>query len=65
MTHLRLYETPNLGVHQTGSSSQSPSMTFELSELGIFLLALFRTPQAVRLGAIQSSVRSATTSLPG
>jgi 2-iminobutanoate/2-iminopropanoate deaminase len=21
MTHLRLYETPNLGVHQTGSSS--------------------------------------------
>jgi hypothetical protein len=23
MTHLRLYETPNLGVHQTGSSSTS------------------------------------------
>ena len=27
MTHLRLYETPNLGVHQTGNSSDSVHST--------------------------------------
>jgi putative membrane protein len=26
MTHLRLHETPNLGVHQTGSSSDAVSL---------------------------------------
>jgi cellulose biosynthesis protein BcsQ len=26
MTHLQLYETPKLGVHQTGSSSIGPSL---------------------------------------
>jgi hypothetical protein len=26
MTHLRLYETPNLGVHQTGSSSSTSTI---------------------------------------
>jgi hypothetical protein len=32
MTHLRLYETPNLGVHQTGSSSMR---SFSVKELEI------------------------------
>jgi hypothetical protein len=32
MTHLRLYETPNLGVHQTGSSSTILEIIEELRQ---------------------------------
>jgi len=41
MTHLRLYETPNLGVHQTGSSSY-------LAAVGGALFALYKTLQRDR-----------------
>jgi hypothetical protein len=43
MTHLRLYETPNLGVHQTGSSSIGP---FSVSAKGIEAVRAIQWPVA-------------------
>ncbi|WP_247412786.1 hypothetical protein, partial [Bradyrhizobium sp. 23] len=44
MTHLWLDKTPNLGVHQTGSSSDRPSYIrgYSLLQIALFAFALLR-----------------------
>jgi hypothetical protein len=46
MTHLRLHETPKLGVHQTGSSSDFGQTPFNKLALKIRKLGLEQAPVA-------------------
>jgi hypothetical protein len=55
MTHLRLYETPNLGVHQTGSSSKNDSAYTETNQGSIGKISTKETVVAQRVGDCERS----------
>jgi hypothetical protein len=41
MTHLRLHETPNLGVHQTGSSSYLEQQAELMFDINLEMMTIF------------------------